>query len=93
MTQLPFDPLERQFGEALGSSEPFDALRQLAKALVARQVPRSELIALFQEQLNRQANAFDEKAYNALADVMDLIAGWCSPEASLYQSDASRGGA
>jgi hypothetical protein len=80
------------FAEALDSSEPFGALCKLAEAQVAQGVPQPELLAAFQRQLSSQEGASDERLYNALADVMDFIVGWCSPEASLYRSGTSRGG-
>jgi hypothetical protein len=85
MAHIPREQVQPLFAEALGSHEPFAALLKLAEALVGQGVPTSELYAVFQVHLIAQSNASDEKLYNALADVMDRICGWCGPEASLYK--------
>ena len=91
MAQVPPDPIERSVAEALRSPKPFEALRTVAESQVARGVPQTELLAAFQAQLNGQVGAPDEMLYNALADVMDFITGWCAPEAVLYKSGQNTG--
>ena len=80
------------FCDAFASPDPLAALSELARSLVKHGVAQSELLAAFQEQLDMQASAGDETLYNALADVMDRIVGWCSPEASLFESGTRPGG-
>jgi hypothetical protein len=93
MAHAQRDPLECLFAETLEASDPFVALRKVAETLVGQGMPQSELLATFKTQLDRQANTSDETLYNAVADVMDLIVGWCGPESSLYKQSTGRGGA
>ena len=85
MNHVPRIPLERSVADALQSRDPFEALRTLAESQATQGVPQTELLAAFQAQLDSQGSASDEKLYNALADVMDFIVGWCAPEAALYK--------
>lgn len=56
---------------------------------MARSVPQAELLAAFEWHLNSQTEASDETSYNALADVMDRIVGFCGLEVALYNRNQS----
>lgn len=86
MDALAYQHFEPSFKEALESPKPFEALCLLAQLWVAQGVQQAELYAAFEQQLQRYSNTEDQQQYDALADTMDLIVGWCAPEAALFKS-------
>jgi len=76
--------LEPLFKEALESSVPAEALRNLARGWRDQGMPQASMYSAFEEQLVRQSGAESDRLYDALAETMDLIVGWCTPSAALY---------
>jgi hypothetical protein len=69
--------------QALRSSEPVSALRALALQLLSGGQRKEAVLALFEsarQQLREANRAADE---DAVMDVMDCLAGWCSPHMKL----------
>jgi hypothetical protein len=75
---------------ALHAPEPEDCLLALAKELKIEGVSQSTMYELFEAELVRVRSNSDERSYNALADVMDRIVGWCAPEQRLFDSQLSK---
>ena len=69
---------------ALAPTPPRDALLRLARELRDGAMPQAELLALFDAARERHAQGADETKYEAILDIMDLIAGWCAPSLRLY---------
>ena len=69
---------------ALRQSNPFDAAIELAIALRDAGLPRAHLRQLFNDARKRHSADADERQHDALLDVLDRIAGWCSPAQALY---------
>jgi hypothetical protein len=69
---------------ALESADPFGTAFNLAVELRDGAMPQSELLAVFDASRARHNNDTDERRYDAVLDVMDLIVGWCSPGRALY---------
>jgi hypothetical protein len=47
-------------------------------------VSQADLLAIFTEVRARHLDDPDESKCDALADIMDIITGWCSPSKALY---------
>ena len=85
MTAPAHQHVEPLFKEALESSKPFEALCLLARRWIAQGMQQAELYAAFEQQLQRYSGAKDGRQHDALADTMDLIVGWCSPDAVMFK--------
>jgi hypothetical protein len=75
---------------ALGSAEPEGSLVALIRDLEKEGLDPSEIYALFEEQLLRHRDT-NEAFYDDLADMMDRIADWCSPEQRLFDGEFQSG--
>ena len=82
MSQLPASHVDR-LEDALSSIES-GAVYALAVELRDSGLSQAELRAVFDEVRARHHDDADERKYNAVLDVMDLIVGWCSPANALY---------
>ena len=68
---------------ALNSSKS-GAVYALAVELRDGGLTQAELLAVFDEVRARHHAGADERKYDAVLDVIDLIVGWCSPGQALY---------
>ena len=68
----------------LREPNPFDAALGLAIALRNSGMPQAQLRQLFDDASKRHSADADDRQYDALLDVMDLIVGWCSPDRAIY---------
>jgi hypothetical protein len=82
MSEPRRDPVER-LEEALDSSDA-GAAYALAVELRDAGLTQAELLAVFDAVRARHHDDPDERKYDAVLDVMDLIAGWCSRDNALY---------
>jgi hypothetical protein len=71
---------------ALDSGVP-DAVHALAVELRDSGLAPSELYAVFDAVRARHRDDVDERKYDAVLDVMDLIVGWCAPGERLYRRE------
>lgn len=69
---------------ALESSHPFDSAHELARRLRDQGMDRPNLEKLFREELERHREDVDDRKWDALADTLDFIVGWCSPGKELF---------
>ena len=69
--------------EALNSSDS-RAVYALAVELRDAGLSQTELLAVFDEVRARHQDDADERKYDAVLDIMDLIVGWCSAGQELY---------
>ena len=76
-----------QIETALADPRPVDALYELAKALRDQGVPQQQLYDCYLAAMNQCSEDADQTLYDALADVSDLICGWCRPEVQLFPDD------
>jgi hypothetical protein len=70
---------------ALSSSDPEASLVALVRDLQKEGLVQSEIYDLFETQLLRHRDS-NESFYDALANTMDRIVGWCSPHLRLFDS-------
>jgi hypothetical protein len=82
----PHSRIER----ALEHGSPAEALAALAAAFKAEGLSQQQLYQLFDELRARHQNDGDETKYNAILDTLDRIAGWCSLQARLFDSQSHR---
>ena len=68
---------------ALDSADP-GAVHALAIELRDSGLSQSELYAVFDAARVRHEQDADERKYDAVLDIMDLITGWCAPGNALY---------
>ena len=73
-----------QLRKAIDSEHPFKEALKLATKLRDQKVSQEALTHLYMEELALHRDAPDEKKYDALADTLDFITGWCSPSNALY---------
>jgi hypothetical protein len=71
--------------QALNVSEPFAAASAFARELRDRGMSQREVLELFDATRTELASDADERRYNAILDVMDLIAGWCHPMNAIFE--------
>ena len=69
---------------ALDSADSFGAAFNLAVELRDSGMSQPELLELFDASRARHHDDVDERRYDAVLDVMDLIVGWCSPGRALF---------
>ena len=69
---------------AIKEPDAFVAARALAIELRNIGMTQSEMQKLFDDARQRHSTDPDERSYNAILDVMDLINGWCSPGIEIY---------
>ena len=84
MTYSQFELIERAIAAALQSIDPVAGLLELSESCTARGVEQPVLYYAFQRQLESHRDPVDERLYEALADAMDYISGFCSPNMALY---------
>jgi hypothetical protein len=84
-------PLEECFEEALLSTEPLRELRSLALSLSSQGQDKTAILAKFAEALQQLREANRESDENVVMDVMDCLAGWCSPEMRIPLEDEVEG--
>jgi hypothetical protein len=70
--------------EALRQPDAFHAALALAILLRDSGMAQNELTDLFDKSRSQHAEDADERQYNVVLDVMDRIAGYCSPAQALY---------
>lgn len=62
----------------------FDGAQAVAFELRNEGVSQVDLLAIFDEVRARHSDNPDERKFDACADVMDLISGWCHPSKAMY---------
>ena len=72
---------------AVQASSPTNALADLASALKAEGMSQFEMYRLFDEYRAKHQSDADETRCDAILDTMDVIVGWCSPTARLFDSE------
>ena len=79
--------LNARIEDALWAQSPTDALSALAKALKSEGMTQAEMYRLFDTL--RAAHAADEVGtnYDAILNTMDIVSGWCRPEARLFETE------
>jgi hypothetical protein len=83
--------IDPRIEQALRSSAPLHALRNLALRLLADGQTREAILDLFERarQQLRQTNRETEE--DAVMDVMDFLVGWCSPHMKLPPEQPASG--
>jgi hypothetical protein len=76
---------------ALEHGSPQESLGALSAAFKAEGLSQLQIYRLFDEQRARHQNDSDETKYNAILEVLDRIAGWCAPQARLFDSQLPGG--
>jgi hypothetical protein len=71
---------------ALQRQDAEKALVQLAREMKAEGLGQREMYQLFESQLLHHRTDSDESAYDALANTMDRIVGWCHPAERLFET-------
>jgi hypothetical protein len=69
---------------ALQSAQPSASLEAVARDLKAEGMSQAEMYALFEAQLVKHRADPDERLYDAIADTLDMICGWCGPHRRLF---------
>lgn len=79
--------LNARIEDALRAPSPTDALSALAKALKSEGMTQAEMYRLFDTL--RAAHAADEveTIHDAILDTLDVISGWCAPNARLFETE------
>jgi len=70
--------------EALASKHPGTAVHELAQQLKNEGMKKDGMYELFFGFLNTIDQDEDEIRWDALANTLDLICGWCSPGRALF---------
>jgi hypothetical protein len=65
---------------ALGTSQPVRALRTAVEELLAAGLERADVLSALDALRLEMRRQGDEGREDALADVMDFVVGWCSPD-------------
>lgn len=73
--------------QALLAPDAEAALAQLAREMKAEGLSQREVYDLFESQLRHHRSDSDESSYDALADTMDRIIGWCNPEQRIFETE------
>ncbi len=71
---------------ALLAKDPVEALSQNVREMKANGLSQQEVYDIFNELLQSPRVRENEQQEDAIRDVMDFIAGWCSPEARLFDT-------
>lgn len=79
-----------RFVQALESSSPADRLLQLAHELRDEGEHQPDVLGLFELYRRDHAADADESRLDTILDVIDYIAGWCSPERDVYSSSRTK---
>lgn len=74
-----------QMLDAAESPSAFDSLRTLVQALLDTGTPAEVLL----DDLGQIRGLVTSDQEEAVLDVMDLLTGWCAPEATLRPRDGS----
>jgi hypothetical protein len=72
---------------ALQAQDAEEALVQLAREMKTEGLGQREMYHLFEAQLLHRRSDSDESAYDALANTMDRIVGWCHPAQRLFETE------
>lgn len=80
--------LDRRMEQAIQSNTPFDALYEIARELVDAGMPKDDLTRLFMRHFEMYGDDEDGTIYDAIADVLDYITGWCSAPQRLYPDES-----
>ena len=81
------ESINARMERALREASPAEALAALARALKAEGLPQAEMYQLFDEYRARHEHDADETKYDAILDTMDLICGYCSSDARLFDRE------
>lgn len=73
-----------EFEKALNSNKPFENLHELAVKWKAQGMSKDEMYTLFEHYGRIHQEDEDETKYDAIADTMDFIVGWCLPQKRLF---------
>ncbi len=74
---------------ALQASSPATALAELAQTLKSEGMSQRAMYQLFDEYRARHESDADPASYDAVLDTMDIISGWCSGSARLFDTSLS----
>lgn len=80
-----------RFRRALTAAAPVVSLHALACELRDEGESQSDVLGLFDLFRSDQSTSADETLYDAILQVMDLLTGWCGPDAAIFQTRLSRG--
>lgn len=78
--------LAQRIEGALQTATPEESLVALALEMKGQGTSQQEIYALFETQLLRCRDS-NETFFDALANVMDRIVGWCRPEQRLFDTE------
>ncbi len=84
--------LDDVFERALRSAQPTLELRAVAKELLVREQDRPATMATFEKARQQLREAGREKDEDVVMEVMDFLAGWCSPHVKLVAEQPLNGG-
>ncbi|HWB01607.1 MAG TPA: hypothetical protein VG796_01200 [Verrucomicrobiales bacterium] len=76
---------------AVQANSPAAALAELASTLMSEGMPQRVMYQLFDEYRARHESDADPTRYDAVLDTMDIISGWCSGSARLFDTSLSEG--
>jgi hypothetical protein len=65
--------------QAVTSADPLHALRDIARSMLDEGTPRDDVLAVFDAVRLRLRAEGRDSCEDAVTDVMDFLAGWCSP--------------
>lgn len=73
----------QDFYAALDSEAQLESLRRYADRELRAGTPRQQLLAEFEELRTELRSAGRDQDDDVVLDVMDFVAGWCSPHARM----------
>jgi len=71
--------IEAQFNEAVRSANPLLELRETVRSLLDQDWTREELLADLEQFRDVLREAGRDEDEDIVLEVMDFLAGWCSP--------------
>jgi uncharacterized protein YjbI with pentapeptide repeats len=83
--RAPIPGRHERFRRALDSTDVKESLYALAAALRDEGETESEVLGLFSLFQSDHHGDQDEALYDAILDTMDLVAGWCRPDAAIFK--------
>ncbi len=75
--------LDPRIQQALASPEPLTQLRFLVRELQTQGQDQAAILALFEQARQQLRQEGRDREEDVLLEVMDFLAGWCSPHMSL----------
>jgi hypothetical protein len=78
------DEIDLRIEHAAASASPNESLHALAEDLRDGGMGQDELLSRYDRPLQQHRSDPDETIWDAIADVMDFISGYCSPHMRLF---------